>query len=158
MIVTASTTRLASLGWRLLRVSDLLNERFVAMARLADEASRHGTQIMRRRLPNCQASPAISQSVDLAGQQEDAVVLVRARLSDLHLRVGQSIYHLEKERTDSEPVTRQLIALLDEIERLGSFLRRVDGDEDSSPLGAIAEVERFLDQTEEGSPEGAPDD
>jgi hypothetical protein len=61
-------------------------------------------------------------------RDDDLARRARVRLSDLHLRVGRSIYQLDAQSQsgDKDAIERQLRALLDEIERLEGILKCLD--------------------------------
>lgn len=105
-------------------VADLLDERFVAIGRFIDGAAQKGASLVRRTLPQ-RSDAARGVAVEQQAQRE-LTQRARVRLSDLHLRVGQSIYELERHKGETGETRQQLSALLEEIERLEAHLGRFD--------------------------------
>lgn len=133
------------------RMADTLNENFVALARRADDlvnkAERAVLQRVSRVSPEEMGDGTDSEEADQLGRW------VRVRLSELHLRVGQSLYDLEDSPQQSEAtpdtVRHQLLALLREIERLEEILRRVGDPTTTHLVGPeVEEVGNLLAQLE----------
>ena len=148
--MTGFKHRLAALGGHVFRVSDALNDRFVSAGSAVGALSRRLTGLVARKSP---ASPAgLTEPEPRAGQEKFAA-RARVRLSDLHLKVGQQIYLLETSSSDDEKISQQLVALLDEIERLETVLRKIDVEAEPSTEETMAEVETFFDLDQVAEPE-----
>ncbi len=116
--------------WHPKRVADLLNERFVALARLLDGVTRQGERLWGSKAPEKTQDPAASE-----GQRRREIVRrAQVRLSELHLHVGEKVYQLDADDEVSEAVARQLCALLEEIDRLEDVLRRIEGQAEDGLL------------------------
>ncbi len=136
------------LGAGALQLADLLNERFVAAGRVVDNLARRGERIVSRGFSRCGGDDRVAAS-RVRLRADGMASWAARRLSDLHLRVGQSIYELEAGGACEEAVTAQLLALIGEIERLEDVLRRFDGGQGrESNKEPLSEIERFFDEAE----------
>jgi len=124
------------------RVADLLNEQFLSLARGADNLMRKAERTLSRK-PAREPAPT-DTSADEERDTNELARWARVRLSELHLRVGQSIYRLESGGTETEPVKRQLFALLEEIERLEDILRAAGGVIEDSIPEDLKEIESLV--------------
>lgn len=127
-----------------MRMAELLNDRFVALGRLLDSATNASKvkSAMQKAMGRDGAvkadragAPSKNDPRHTPRRAVEMARRVRTRLSDLHLRVGQSIYEVEARGPQTARVTEQLCALLDEIERLEDVLRRL-GAESRGPQAA----------------------
>jgi len=123
-------------------IVDRLNDRFVAAARAVDALLRRARAAVRRKLLRPSATTENGARVQAAAPPLAPALTeqARARLSDLHLRVGECIYQMASGRQDAGPIERQLRALLDEVERVEEILRQVGAPTD----GALAEVDHEM--------------
>lgn len=136
-----------------------LNERFVTLARRADDLMRRAERTVTQKL-----SPGRDVVAEAETARRDRLSRwARVRLSELHLRVGQSLYQLEeapeKGESEREAVRRQLLALLTEIDRLEEILSRAGSKPIAGPLASeVGQTDRLFSQLEvelEGEAEGS---
>jgi hypothetical protein len=135
-------------------MANVLNEQFVGLGARADAFVRSAqTRLVRRLWPEAN-SPTAQAKARQKQADADLATYARVRLGELHLRVGQSLYHFDQEQGSEERalIRRQLLALLAEIERLEDILARGEGHAAVDPLAeeleTVADIERLCTELE----------